>query len=75
MLLILHENTVYSMDMNNVNTVYVGIRIPQEVVIKAKKYVAERPGLTLSQLYKLSVLEYMDNHKKDFDSQDEYYGR
>ena len=69
MMLHLHEITVYNDNMNNVNTVYVGVRIPQNVVIMAKMYVAERPGLTLSRLYELAVLEYMENHKKVFDAQ------
>ncbi|WP_321301022.1 hypothetical protein [uncultured Sphaerochaeta sp.] len=47
--------------MKTVNTVYVGVRIPQEVVIEAKKYVAERPGLTLSKLYELAVQEYISS--------------
>ena len=49
--------------MKTVNTVYVGVRIPQEVVIKAKKFVAERPGLTLSKLYALAVQEYILSHE------------
>lgn len=48
--------------MKTVNTVFVGVRIPQEVVIDAKKFVAERPGLTLSKLYELAVHEYITSH-------------
>ena len=39
------------------------MRIPQDVVIEAKKFVAERPGLTLSKLYELAVQEYILNHE------------
>lgn len=49
--------------MNTKNSVVVGMRIPQDVVIEAKKFVAERPGLTLSKLYELAVQEYILNHE------------
>lgn len=48
--------------MNTKNSVVVGMRIPQNVVIEAKKFVAERPGLTLSKLYELAVHEYITSH-------------
>jgi len=48
--------------MNTVNSVSIGTRIPQTIVIEAKKFVAERPGLTLSKLYELAVQEYLTSH-------------
>ena len=51
--------------MKTENTVYVGIRIPQQIVIEAKKFVAERPGLTLSKLYETAVHEYIEARKQE----------
>ncbi len=51
--------------MKQRNTVSIGTRIPLNVLIEAKKFVAERPGLTLSKLYELSVQEYIKNHADD----------
>ena len=50
--------------MNTDKHVVVGVRITQETVIKAKKYVAERPGLTLSRLYKLAVESYISANEE-----------
>lgn len=50
--------------MNTVKFVVVGMRITQSTVIEAKKYVAERPGLTLSRLYEQALLEFIQNHKE-----------
>jgi len=50
--------------MNTVKFVVVGMRITQSTVIEAKKYVAERPGLTLSRLYEQAVLEFIQTHKE-----------
>jgi hypothetical protein len=58
--------------MNTDKTVYVGIRIPQNVVIEAKKYVAERPGLTLSRLYEQSVTEFIRTHQDTQNAHDNH---
>lgn len=51
--------------MSTKNSVAIGMKISRDVVIEAKKFVAERPGLTLSKLYELSVQEYIKNHAND----------
>lgn len=55
---------MYCCSMNTEKCVSVGMRITQKTVISAKKYVAERPGLTLSRLYELAVDEFIRGHKE-----------
>lgn len=54
--------------MNTEKCVVIGMRITQDTVIEAKKFVAERPGLTLSKFYEQAVIEYLTNHKDQPDA-------